>query len=58
MTNNTIKFLIKKEDVEKRLDIILSEKITELTRSNLKKIIESNNVKINEIGRASCRERV
>ena len=49
MTNNTIKFLIKKEDVEKRLDIILSEKITELTRSNLKKIIESNNVKINEL---------
>jgi 23S rRNA pseudouridine1911/1915/1917 synthase len=46
MTNNTIKFSINEKDVGKRLDILLSEKITELTRSNLKKIIESKKVMI------------
>ena len=46
MSNKTIKFLITEEDTEKRLDIILSEKIAHLSRSNLKKIIESGNVKI------------
>ena len=45
--NNTIKFLINENDSEKRLDIFLSEKIKDLTRSNIKKIIESKNVKIN-----------
>ena len=49
MNNNTIKFLTKKTDVGKRLDIILSQKITDLTRSNLKKIIESNNVNIDNV---------
>ena len=46
MANNTIKFSINEKDVGKRLDILLSEKITELTRSNLKKIIESKKVMI------------
>ena len=46
--NNTIKFLIKNKDTGKRLDIFLSEKIDNTTRSNIKKIIESQNVKINE----------
>ena len=46
--NNTIKFLIKNKDTGKRLDIFLSEKINNTTRSNIKKIIESQNVKINE----------
>ena len=46
--NNTIKFLISNNDSEKRLDIFLSKKINDLTRSNIKKIIESRNVKINE----------
>lgn len=46
--NNTMKFLINKDDSEKRLDIFLSHKITELTRSNIKKIIEFQNVKINK----------
>ena len=45
--NNSIKFLIKKKDTQKRLDIFLSEKINDLTRSNIKKIIEIKNVKIN-----------
>tara|TARA_A100001011_G_scaffold174621_1_gene183293 strand:+ start:4321 stop:5304 length:984 start_codon:yes stop_codon:yes gene_type:complete len=49
MVNNTIKFLIKKEDVGKRLDVMLSEKINNLTRSNLKKVIESHNVKVNKL---------
>ena len=47
--DNTIKFLINENDGEKRLDIFLSEKIKDLTRSNIKKIIESKNVKINQM---------
>ena len=46
--NNSMKFLVKKRDGCKRLDIFLSEKIKHLTRSNIKKIIESKNVKINK----------
>ena len=46
--NNSMKFLVKKNDDSKRLDIFLSEKIKHLTRSNIKKIIESKNVKINK----------
>ena len=45
--NNSMKFLVKKSDDSKRLDVFLSEKIKHLTRSNIKKIIESKNVKIN-----------
>ena len=47
MKNNTIKFFALENDVGKRLDIILVERIDNLTRSNLKKIIETNNVSIN-----------
>ena len=46
--NNSMKFLVKEKDNVKRLDVFLSEKIEHLTRSNIKKIIESNNVKINK----------
>ncbi len=46
--DNSIKFLVKEKDNGKRLDIFLSEKIDDLTRSNIKKIIESSNVKINK----------
>ena len=46
--NNSMKFLVKEKDDGKRLDIFLSEKIEKLTRSNIKKIIKSNNVKINK----------
>ena len=46
MTNNTIKFFTTEDDIRKRLDVILSEKITDLTRSNLKKKIESDDVKV------------
>ena len=47
MTNKNNKFLITEENDGLRLDIVLSKKITELTRSNIKKIIESKNVLIN-----------
>ncbi len=43
-----MKFLVKKKDDSKRLDVFLSEKINHLTRSNIKKVIESKNVKINK----------
>ena len=46
--NNTMKLLVEKEDDGKRLDICLSKRINQFTRSNIKKIIESNNVKINK----------
>ena len=46
--NNSMKFLVKEKDNVKRLDVFLSEKIEHLTRSNIKKIIESKNVKINK----------
>ena len=45
--NNSIKFLIKKIDNDKRLDIFLSGKIIHLTRSFIKKNIDMGNVKIN-----------
>ena len=38
MSNNSTKFLIKEEDSENRLDVILAKLIPDLTRSNLKKI--------------------
>ena len=40
MKNNTIEFLVNNEDAEKRLDICLSNHISHLTRSSLKKAIE------------------
>jgi 23S rRNA pseudouridine1911/1915/1917 synthase len=47
--NKTIEFSINKNNNGKRLDIFLSEKISELTRSFIKKLIEKNKVKINNI---------
>ena len=46
--NNTMIFLVKENDDGKRLDVFLSKEISHLTRSNIKKIIDSNNVKINK----------
>ena len=43
-----MKFIVSAKDVGSRLDIFLSKKINYLTRSNIKKIIDSNNVKIND----------
>ena len=48
MSDNLKKFLIKEEDSGNRLDVILTKLIPDLTRSNLKKIIELKLVKINK----------
>ena len=45
--NNSIKFSIKESDNDKRLDIFLTNKISHLTRTYLKKVIETKYVKIN-----------
>ena len=47
MNSNSIKLLINKEGTGKRLDVLLSEKIDKLTRSNIKKIIDSGGVSVN-----------
>ena len=47
MSNNLTKFSIKEEDSGNRLDVILAKLVPDLTRSNLKKIIELKEVKIN-----------
>jgi 23S rRNA pseudouridine1911/1915/1917 synthase len=49
MSNNSTKFLIKEADSGSRLDVILTKLIPDFTRSNLKKIIELKQVKINDI---------
>ena len=45
--NNTIKFSVDTEGNGKRLDVFLSDKIKQFTRSFLKKIIEKRQVKLN-----------
>ena len=47
--NNSIKFSIVEKDNGVRLDIFLSREISHLTRSYIKKIIESGQIKINKI---------
>ena len=47
MSNNSTKFSIKEEDSKNRLDVVLAKLIPHLTRSNLKKIIELKQVKVN-----------
>ena len=46
---NTIKFSVDEKNTGKRLDIFLSENIKEYTRPFLKKSIETNQVKLNNI---------
>ena len=46
--NNTIKFLVDEKKNGKRLDVFLAENINHLTRSFLKKLIESGQVKIDK----------
>ncbi len=45
--NNSTKFFVKQRDIDNRLDIFLSNNLDNLTRSNIKKIINASNVKIN-----------
>jgi len=49
MPNNSNKFLITGQEAGNRLDIILTKLLPDLSRSNLKKIIELKQVKINNI---------
>ena len=46
--NNTIKFLVDENSNGKRLDVFLTENISHLTRSFLKKLIEKRQVKLNK----------
>ena len=45
--NNTIKLSVNLKNSGKRLDIFLSENLEKYTRTYLKKLIQSNQVKIN-----------
>ena len=47
--NNTIKFYVNTKNSGKRLDVFLSENLKEYTRSFLKKLIESEQVKLNNL---------
>ncbi len=47
MSDNSTKFLITDQEAGSRLDIVLVKLLPSLSRSNLKKIIESKQVKIN-----------
>ena len=49
MLNKTIKFSSKKEDVGKRLDIVIVNYLDNFTRTSIKKLIELNKVKINDL---------
>tara|TARA_B110000444_G_scaffold236558_1_gene248516 strand:+ start:387 stop:1370 length:984 start_codon:yes stop_codon:yes gene_type:complete len=49
MSNNSTKLLITEEEAGSRLDIVLTKLLPDVTRSNLKKVIELNQVKINNI---------
>ncbi len=49
MKNKTIKILSSSSDTGKRIDIFLSEKLKELTRSNIKKLINQKKVTINNV---------
>ena len=53
-----MKFLVEVENDNERLDIFLSKKIEDLTRSNIKKIIESGSVLINKKIIASSSKKV
>ena len=45
--NKTIEFLIDKIDIGERIDIFLSKKLNQITRSYIKKLIKDKNLKIN-----------
>jgi 23S rRNA pseudouridine1911/1915/1917 synthase len=47
--NKTIEFSINKKDNGERLDVFLSKKISNLTRSYIKKLIEKKQVQLNKI---------
>ena len=46
--NNSIKLLVNQKDNNKRIDVFLSEKIKEYTRSYIKKLIKNKEVLVNK----------
>ena len=56
--NKTIEFLINKKNNGERLDVFLSKKIKNLTRSYIKKLIEKNNVRLNKTINTSASTKV
>ena len=46
--NNTIKFSIDSKNSGKRLDVFLTENMSQFTRSFLKKLIDKRQVKVNK----------
>ena len=46
--NKTIKFLVAKKEHNKRVDVILSQKIDFITRSYIKKLVKNSNLEINK----------
>ena len=46
--NNSIRFLVEKKNNNKRIDIFLSQKIQDYTRSYIRKLIKKNHVKLNK----------
>ena len=49
MKNKTIEILSTSSDIGKRIDVFISEKLKDYTRSNIKKIINSKKVTINNV---------
>ena len=46
MNNKTIKFLTTKEDVGNRLDLVLTKRISNITRSKIKKLLNQKMLKL------------
>ena len=58
MNNSSIKFVTEEIDSGKRLDSVLSKKINQVTRSFLKKMIEQEQVKVNNIVETSPSKKI
>ena len=56
--NKTIEFSINKKNNGERLDVFLSKKIKNLTRSYIKKLIEKNNVRLNKSKNTSASTKI
>ena len=58
MENKTIKFLANQKDINSRLDLFLAKNLPNLTRSNLKKLIKANQVKLNNLIISSASKKI
>ena len=58
MISNLINFEVNKKDSNFRLDVFLNEKIEYLSRSRIKKLIETKQVKINNDISVSCSKKL